>query len=142
MKKYILFLVTLSFIMGCSNDNFNNNNKYLPNYNFQVSVDMDLPLYSQLKFTGNAVMITNAGAGINGVIVTNTGTGYTAYEASCPNQALTSCSMLTINGIVAKCPCDNVEYFLFTGQAKTPVQYPLKPYRIQQTSQSILVISN
>jgi nitrite reductase/ring-hydroxylating ferredoxin subunit len=142
MKKYILLLITLSFIMGCSSDEFSNNNKYLPNYNFQVKVDTNLPLYNQLKFTGNSIVVSTAGAGINGIIVTNTGTGYTAFEASCPNQPLTNCSMLSVNGIIATCPCDNVEYFLYTGEAKTPVQYPLKPYRIQQASESLLIISN
>jgi len=142
MKKYILLFLLIGLLSGCDSDNFSNNNRYLPNYNFQVKVDMDLPLYSQLKFTGNAVLVTTLGAGINGVIVTNTGTGFTAYEASCPNQALTNCSVLTINGIMAKCPCDGVEYFLYTGQATTKVEYGLKPYRIQQISQNVLQISN
>jgi len=142
MKKYILLLLILPFLTNCSKDDFNNNNKYLPNYNFQVNVDMSLPLYSQLKFTGNAVVVTIDGAGINGVIVTNTGTGFTAFEASCPNQALTSCSRLTVKGIIATCPCDKVEYLLYTGQAKTKVQYPLKPYKIQQASADLLIISN
>ena len=70
----------------------------------------------------------------------NTGGGYTAFEASCPNQDLSSCSVLDLDGILAKCPCDGVEYNLFTGQATTPVKYPLKPYRVQiLTSTSIRV---
>jgi nitrite reductase/ring-hydroxylating ferredoxin subunit len=143
MKKYILLFLLIGFLTGCDSDNLNNNNRYLANYNFQVKVDMDLPLYNQLKFTGNSKLITISGAGINGVIVTNTGTGYTAYEASCPNQPLTACSVLTINDIIATCPCDNVEYFLYTGAAQgIKVEYPLKPYRIQQISENILMISN
>jgi nitrite reductase/ring-hydroxylating ferredoxin subunit len=144
MKKYILLfvLVGVAFAVSCDKDDLNYNNKNLPNYSFQIKIDMSQPLYNELKFTGNAVMVTMAGAGINGVIVTNTGTGYTAFEASCPNQPLTSCSMLTLKDIMAKCPCDNVEYFLYTGEATTPVQYPLKPYRIQQTSSTMLLVSN
>lgn len=144
MKKYILLvvLVMVAFVSSCNSDDWNNNNKYLPNYSFQVKIDMELPLYNKLKFTGNAVMITLAGAGINGVIVTNTGTGFTAFEASCPNQELSTCSMLSLNGIMAKCPCDDVEYFLYTGQSSTKVQYGLKPYRIQQISDTELLVSN
>lgn len=142
MKKYIVLLVALAFIAGCSKDDYNNNNKYLPNYNFNIEINTDLPLYNQLKFPSNPVRVTIAGAGINGVIVTNTGSGYTAFEASCPNQPLTSCSVLTINGIFAKCPCDGVEYNLFTGQASTAVQYPLKAYRVQQIGENVIMISN
>ena len=56
-------------------------------------------------------------------------TGFNAFDAACPNQAISSCSTMTINGINAVCGCDNSEYSLFTGQG--PLQYPLKQYRVQ-----------
>lgn len=144
MKKYILLfgLLMVAILASCDDDNFNNNNRYLPNYNFQVPVDMSSALYSQLKFTGNAVYVSAVNAGINGIFVTNTGTGFTAYEASCPNQALTNCSRLTLNGVMATCPCDGVEYFLYTGQPNTKMEYGLKAYRVQQVSENELLISN
>jgi len=142
MKKYILLLLILPFLTNCSKDDFNNNNKYLPNYNFSTDIDISLALYSQLQFPSNPVRINQAGVGINGVIVTNTGNGFSAFEATCPNQAMTTCSVLTITGILAKCPCDNVEYNLFTGLATTPVQYPLKAYRVTQVSANVIRISN
>ncbi|MFD2602508.1 MULTISPECIES: Rieske (2Fe-2S) protein [Flavobacterium] len=146
MKKYILLfgLLMVAIMASCDDDNFNNNNKYLPNYSFQVPVDMSSPLYSQLKFAGNAVYVSTVTSGINGIFVTNTGTGFTAFEASCPNQPLDTCSRLTLNGIMATCPCDNVEYFLYTGQPTggVKVQYGLKPYRVQQISENELLISN
>lgn len=103
---------------------------------------MSLPLYTDLLYTGNAKKITVAGIGINGVIVMNTGSGYAAWEASCPNQELSNCSGLTINGVNAICPCDEVEYSLFTGQATTPVEFPLKPYRVAVVSQNIIRVYN
>jgi len=142
MKKYILLLLVLPFITNCSKDDFNNNNKYLPNYNFSIDIDISLPLYSQLQFPSNPVRISQAGIGINGVIVTNTGSGFTAFEATCPNQAMTTCSALTINGIRAKCPCDGVEYSLFDGSANAKVQYPLKAYKVNQISANVIRISN
>lgn len=142
MKKYILLLLVMPFLINCSKDDFSNNNKYLPNYNFSIDINMDLPLYTQLQFPANPVRITQDGIGINGVIVTNTGSGYTAYEASCPNQELSTCSMLTINGVNAKCPCDNVEYSLFNGQATTSVQYPLKAYKVAQLSSNVIRVYN
>jgi len=72
----------------------------------------------------------------------NTGGGYKAFEASCPNQALSSCSVLQIDGILVKCPCDNVEYSLFTGDATTKVEYPLKQYRVEVLSATMIRVYN
>jgi nitrite reductase/ring-hydroxylating ferredoxin subunit len=142
MKRYLLLLFLLPFIQSCSNDGYSNNNRYLPNYNFSEVIDMSLPTFAQLQFPGNAVYVSRAGMGINGVIVMNTGNTYVAYEASCPNQDLGSCSLLQIDGVNAICPCDNVAYSLYTGQPNVPKEFTLKPYRVEQAGQSSLRISN
>jgi len=142
MKKYIVLLLALPLFMCCSDDNYNFNNPYLPGYNFSLDLDLTLPLYTQLQFTGNPVRITTAGIGINGVIIMNTGGGYTSFEASCPNQELSNCSELDINGIKAICPCDEVEYSLFTGLPDTDMKYPLKPYRIEVISATYIRVYN
>lgn len=144
MKKYILLLLILPFLGACSKDDFRNNNKYLPNYNFSIDINMDLPLYSDLMYTANPVLVTQAGIGINGVIVMNVGTNsYVAYEASCPNQALSACSLLNPKKqIVVKCPCDGVEYNLFTGQPTTKVEFPLKQYRVQVLAPNMIRVYN
>jgi len=142
MKKYIFFLFILPLFFACSNDEFNNRNPYLPSYNFSIPIDMSLPLYSNLQFIANPVRITTAGIGINGVIVINTGSGYRAFEASCPNQAITDCSVLQINGIMAKCPCDDVEYSLLTGQQNAGLNYNLKEYRVEVLSSTAIRVYN
>ena len=143
MKKYILLLLALPLFLGCSDDGFNNNNKFLPNYNFSLDIDMNLPLYSKLLYPANPVRVNTAGIGINGVIVMNTGSGYTAFEASCPNQPLTGCSSLVLNGILVKCPCDDSEYSLFDGTpAKGDVKFPLKAYRVTVINSTAIRISN
>ncbi len=139
MKKYLFLLLFLPFINACDSDNNRNRNPYLPNYNFSVEVDKINALYAPLDFTGNAVFVSNAG--IDGVIVMNTGTGYVAFDAMCPNQYITECSMLEIDGINAICPCDNVAYNLFTGLG-TGVQYPLLSYRVEVLNSRVLRISN
>ncbi|HSD06279.1 hypothetical protein [Flavobacterium sp.] len=93
---------------------------------------MNLPLYSKLRSASNAVYY--ADAGVKGIIVFNTGSGYNAFDAACPNQELSSCSTMTINGINAVCPCDSKEYLLFTGQplkSDATTTYPMKQYRVQ-----------
>ena len=140
MKKYILFTFLLVF-MGCDKDNFSNNNPYLPNYSFAYNINMSLPQYSSLQFPSNAVYVNAGNTGIRGVFVFNTGGGYVAFDAACPNQALTSCSTMTLNGINVICPCDNVSYSLFSGQAQG-MQYPMIQYRVEQLDNFNLRVYN
>ena len=99
---------------------------------------MNLPLYSPLKSPGNGVYISGNGIGVRGIIVFNTGNDmYNAYDAACPNQELSDCSTMTVNGINALCACDQAEYNLFTGQGgKT---YPMKQYRVQVNGNNLRV---
>lgn len=127
MKKYALVFIVIPFLFSCSDSGFNNTNPFVPNYTFVLDLNLNLPEYSNLKFVSNAVYISGIGA--RGVIVFNTGSGYNAFDAACPNQAISACSTMTIKGINAVCGCDNAEYSLFTGQGK--LQYPMKQYRVQ-----------
>ena len=102
---------------------------------------MSLPQYSNLLSPANAIYINAAGQGIRGIIVFNTGSGYVAYDAACPNQALSSCSTMTVNGIDAICPCDEVRYSLFSGLAQG-MQYPMKRYRVEQVGEVSLRVYN
>lgn len=140
MKKYLVLLI-LPFLMGCDKDNFSNNNPYLPNYGFSLNINMSLPQYSNLQFPSNAVYINNGSAGVRGIFVFNTGSGYVAFDAACPNQALSSCSTMTLNGINAICGCDNASYSLFTGQA-AGIQYSMKQYRVEQIDAVSLRVYN
>ena len=127
MKKIHLLFGLISLFFSCSDSSVNNNNPFVPNYTFTLDLNMNLPIYSNLKFVSNAVYVPNIGA--RGVIVFNTGSGYNAFDAACPNQAISTCSTMTINGINAVCGCDNATYSLFTGQGN--LQYPMKQYRVQ-----------
>ena len=140
MKKYLVLLV-LPFLIGCDKENFSNNNPYLPNYNFSLTINMSLPQYSNLQFPSNAVYISGAGVGVRGIFVFNTGGNYVAFDAACPNQALSSCSTMTLSGIDAICPCDDVRYSLFSGQAQG-MQYPMKQYRVEQLDAVSLRVYN
>jgi nitrite reductase/ring-hydroxylating ferredoxin subunit len=137
MKRYFLIIVSL-IALSCHKDNVINENPYLPNYSFSTVINTSLPSYNNLQFPSNPVLVTVAGAGIKGIIIMKVGTNdYRAYEASCPNQYPSDCTQLTINGINAKCPCDNVEYSLYTGVGSG--QYPLKPYKIEVSGANLRV---
>jgi nitrite reductase/ring-hydroxylating ferredoxin subunit len=135
MKKAFLLIIAISFFVGCGSNENSNTNPYLPNYTFSVDLNMNLPTYSTLKYPSNAVYY--ASAGVRGIIVFNTGSGYNAFDAGCPNQALSSCSTMTIKGINAVCACDNKEYNLFTGQGG--MTYSMKQYRVEQNGDIIHV---
>jgi len=125
------------FFLGCSDNENSNKNPYIPNRTFSVQLNLNLPLYINLKSPGNGIYYSDAG--IKGIIVFNTGNGYNAYDAACPNQEISSCSTMTIKGINALCACDSKEYNLFTGQGDGTVTYPMKQYRVEASEGLIRV---
>ncbi|RED25476.1 nitrite reductase/ring-hydroxylating ferredoxin subunit [Flavobacterium cutihirudinis] len=127
MKKIWLLIVLICILSACSENERSNNNPYIPNYTVNLSADMNLPTYSNLKFPSNGVIVPNYGA--KGVIIFNAGGTYKAYDAACPNQELSSCVAMTINGINSLCSCDKTEYSLYTGLGGK--QYPLKEYKVE-----------
>ena len=143
MKRYLIFSLFIVLFLSCSKDNgINNNNPYLPNYPVDLTINLNLPEYNNLQFVSNSVYINNGAAGVRGVFVFNAGSNnYVAFDAACPNQPLSTCSTMTINGIKAVCACDDAEYSFFTGQAQGK-QYPMKQYRVQQVNSSTLRVYN
>lgn len=130
MKKYFTLFTLAILLFSCHKDNVVVNNQYLQNISFVKDINTSLPSYNNLQYPSNPVLITDAGAGIQGIIVMKVGENdYRAWEASCPNQYPTSCSKLSINGLNAKCSCDSFEYNLFTGDGGK--QYGLKAYRTE-----------
>lgn len=135
MKKIFLIIAFVSILFSCTDSERSNKNPYIPNYAVNLSVDMNLPAYSNLKFVSNGVIIPNYGA--KGIIIFNAGGTYNAFDAACPNQDLNSCVAMTINGINAVCSCDKTEYSLFTGLGGK--DYPLKQYRVEVSGTVIRV---
>ncbi len=140
MKK-VLFSLLLILFWACPSDTVVNNNPYLRPTSFSYDINMNLPAYSNLQFASNFVILDNIG--INGVIVFNTGTGYVAYERSCSNHNLNSCSLLDVVGIEATCQCaDAIKYSIFTGQIINGTgDYGLLTYRVTQSG-DVLRVTN
>jgi nitrite reductase/ring-hydroxylating ferredoxin subunit len=136
MKKICLLLI-LIVVASCSDNDTSNKNPYIPNFNVNFTIDMNLPAYSNLKYVSNGILLSPYGA--KGVIIFNAGNTYNAFDAACPNQEFNSCSAMTINGINAVCSCDNTEYSLFSGLGEK--KYPLKQYRVQ-VSGSVIHVYN
>lgn len=137
MKKIIFLCFTVILLTNCSSNSISNTNPYIPNYSFTVSINTDLPAYNNLKTPVNAIYY--AGAGVKGIFIFNTGSGFNAFDAACPNQTISTCSTMTINGINVVCACDKEEYSLFTGLST--LKYPLKQYQVE-VSGSIIRVYN
>lgn len=143
MKRIFSIIIALLLTLSCSKDSPRNNNPYLPTYRFTSSViNMNLPLYSSLLIPGNAIEYNEVGVGVlNKVFIINTGSGFFAFDAACPNQSLSSCSEMGLVGIKAECPCDEVQYSLYSGQAEG-VEYPMLQYRVEVINESSIRVYN
>ena len=146
MKKTLLAIFAILIMGGCSHSETKYKNPYLPNYSFSITVDMNLPLYSGLRSPINPVPINDGNGGIKGIIAMKISeTNYVAFEQACPNQYLSDCSKMTLNGVTAVCPCDDAVYSLFDGQPSDEslgLQYPMKPYRVEVISPTAIRIYN
>lgn len=144
MKKIVALLSIIVLFISCSSDNVRYKNPYIPDYGFSINIDANLPLYSGLLSAVNPILITNENVGANGIIVMKiSDTDYRAWEANCPNQYLSACSRMVINGVNAKCPCDEIEYSLFNGVGiDGQGEYTMKPYRVDILGKNLIRVSN
>ena len=139
MKKIFALLAIIPFLFACDAGTINNNNPNIPNYPVNLSLNLNLPQYSNLQFPSNHIV--NYTQGARGIVVFNAGNNYVAYDLACPNQTFDSCnSPMTITGIEAKCTCDDKVYNLFSGQSPG-MQYPMKQYRVQMSGGNLIVFN-
>jgi len=139
MKKLLLILPLL-FLLGCGDDDRINNCNFLIDVGVNVTINLNLPEFSQLMFTSNTVYVANQGNA--GLYVTNVGNdNFRAWDAADPNHVQSSCSFLQRDGVEVTCSCaDENKYNLFTGQA-LGVQLPcgLKEYRVTVSGNNIVI---
>ena len=140
MKKFVLFSIISLFLVSCSSsDDTNPNCKFLLNIGVNVSVNLNLPQYSQLQFISNSVLIPNEGN--KGVIITNSGTGFLAWDAADPNHSQSSCSVLNGTGLEGTCGCAEANTYSFITGQSLGVGLPctLKRYRVEQSANTLFV---
>ncbi|CAN5129698.1 hypothetical protein BH23BAC2_BH23BAC2_04950 [soil metagenome] len=138
--KNLFFFSALLFLFSCSPDDELRNNPFLTDISFRLDINLNLPQYNSLNFPGNSY--TTYSYGLNGVVVYNINNNqYTAFELSDPNHPLSTCSRLTVQGIIATCSCgDGNSYNIITGELSSGSgQYSLKPYRVRRSGSVIEV---
>lgn len=141
IKSFFFGLVFLMIVLSCSSDdNRRNNNPYLVDVNFSMTLNLNFPEYNNLNFPGNAYTTYNYG--LKGVVVYNINNSqYTAFELTDPNHTVSNCSRLTVEGIIATCNCeDGNSYNIITGELSEGTgQHSLKPYRVRKSGNVIEV---
>ena len=131
-------------LLSCTTDNIKRN-PFLYEISFNHSINLNLPQYDNLNFAGGSMFVDYGG--INGLLIFNlNGNDIFAWEASCSNHSLETCSKLEIEGLLANCGCDGFKYSLATGQLlegdiTSSSQYPLLNYKAQKSGK-IIIISN
>lgn len=145
MRRLLTSFLLLT-LLACSNDK-GERNQFLQEIGFRFDINLNLPLYSPLTNTGNAVYVGSQGVGIRGVFVMNTGFDvYRAFEASCPNHTPSACSTMDLDGQNAVCSCEDFTYILFTGQQLNRPNDGMQYYNMLEYSATksgnVVVISN
>ncbi len=138
--KSLFYAACIFFLISCSNNDQNENCKYLLNIGVNITINLNLPEYSQLEFSGNSVYIPNVGNG--GVIVASTGVDFYAWDAADPNVTQSECSILENSGLIATSSCeDQNQYSLVNGLIQGDKVLPcgLKNYRVEQNGNLLLI---
>ena len=137
--RLTLLLTVLLYACESSNVNYN---PYIPNLKFDKTINLDLPLYDDIKFSSGSVELI--GVGVCGIVLFNFNGDILAWEQCPPNHAVnSSCPKLNISGVQLSCECTQNLYSLATGQLLYNVnqnnKYPLVRYRTERFGSSLIV---
>ena len=145
MERLIYSALIVFFMLGCGSDDGGNNNGNNPNLTnpvIDINLDLNLPEYNPLNFPGETVIVP--GQGIRGVVIYNlNNTTYLAFDLADPNHPPKECSRMTLEGIIATCPCtdDNNSYSLgLFGQHETDQNlFAMQQYQARRVGDKVIV---
>ena len=135
--KYIVLIVFL-VVVSCSKTAVERN-PFLIEKGFDQSINLALPAFNNLSYAGGSMYWPNGG--IRGLLLYNlNGSTIMAWEASCPNHEVKSCSTMQISGVTASCSCEDYQYSLATGQPLSEgATYSLLFYKVQQNGTAVRI---
>ena len=140
-KKKSHFLLFFLIIISCSKERINNN-PYLQNISFEKTINLNLPQYDNLRYSGGSIYVENGG--IKGLLLFNINDQIMAWEASCQNHYPSECSKMSISGVQSTCSCENYNYSLATGQMLSEINertYPMLSYFSEKNGNSIRIFN-
>ena len=142
MKKKVFLILLFVTVLACKSDDEqvnDNPNLFIPVVN--LNLNLNLPEYNPLKFPGSSLIINSQG--VKGIVIYNVNNDlYTAFDLSDPNHVPSQCSKMTIEGIIATCPCtnDTNSYDIVTGlHTENETLYPMQQYRAERNGDNVRV---
>ena len=143
MNRFLV-LISLLILSACSRSDRDDGCRFLvSNAVVDADINLNLPQYEPLRFTGNTIYIQNQG--IAGVFVSNAGNGnLRAFDAADPAHAPTSCSRLNNVSGIGTCGCsDENEYSLLTGQpVNGSSECLMREYRVESIGTDMFRVYN
>lgn len=138
MKNLFLFL-SIILLLGCTNSN--KTNDCFPFIPVNISVNLDLPEFIDLRIPGNSDYTVG---GQNGIVIYNiNGTQFKAFDRACPNH-ITNCAPMEVeNNIRLKCSCGGTEYNILNGKPLSGEGTCFaKEYFVENLNGTVLRITN
>lgn len=142
MNKFYILLFTI-VLFSCDGNNNPNNCNFLLNIGVNLSVNLNLPQFSQLQFSGNSMRVEGQGNG--GIILARVGSGLRAWDGADPNVPFSNCSILQVDSLFATSTCEESNrYELSSGQmlGDNPLPCTLIAYRVDDLGNNQFLISN
>lgn len=141
LNKVILVSVFAGLFQGCNSDD--GTVSCVPNTIVNVSININLPLYSNLNNPGGWVYVNGTMAGTRGIIVVRTASGFKAYDRNAPHICPGAETTLYVkNDISIVCDADNSEWILLTGQPTKVANRAPRTYQVYVNANGTLTITN
>lgn len=135
-RYFYIFILFLLLNPGCEKAQ----DSVIPSVTFSITIN--LTFYNQLTIPGNSLFIPNVGYG--GVIVyCELPDSYYAYDASCTNEANTTC-LVENEGALGTCKCCGSEFVLSGGgyPASGPAKEGLRQYHTSLYNGMLRIYNN
>ncbi|MEE4247482.1 MAG: hypothetical protein V2I33_18900 [Kangiellaceae bacterium] len=144
MKKLLILLTFI--VLSCEgDDNINPNCNFLFDAGVNLTVNTNLPQFSQLQFPSNGVYVPNQGNSGIWLWRFNSAT-LLAWDAADPSRPPVACStLMDIGGGIVESSCEDANrYSLLTGQGfeGNSSICTLQPYRVDNLGNGQFFVSN
>lgn len=123
----ILLVFNTLIINSCSNRN--DTVSCFPNNPINVTLNLNLPAYYDLTYSGGWKYINEQQSGSRGLIVVRAGNDFKIYDRNAPHICPDSNTTLEVqDNIRVVCPKDNAQWILVTGQPTAVANVQPKTY--------------
>tara|TARA_B110000438_G_C15310321_1_gene435082 strand:- start:28 stop:480 length:453 start_codon:yes stop_codon:yes gene_type:complete len=138
VKNSIYILIINILIFSC-----NTEDDYIQEVYVNEFINLNLPEYSELTTTGNAIFIEG---GVEGIIIYHgVGDDYKVYDRNCSYEPSLACSVIdSVNSGFAWCGCCPSMFDLSNSgvSLNAPALLPLKEYKWSLDNNNVLRIFN